>query len=135
MKSELRGRCIKLLLMLLLALPATAQPDRPAPDDRATFSPRAEYQFSRNAKLAGRAEACGDRAGAAGIRSASKRLVPMLAPDNDFQGHMDVFDRRAQLQSKLTSRAAGKRAECERVADDIFDNLHRTRVIATQGAN
>lgn len=112
----MRSEVLLALLVLSLAGPARAEP-------------RAEYQFSHNAKLAGRAEACGDRAGAAGIRSASKQLVPLLAGQPDFAAQMKAFDKRAKQQRKMTERASGKRAVCERIADEIFDNLHSTRVI------
>ncbi len=90
----------------------------------------ADYQFSHNAKLAGRSLACGDRAGYAGIRNASKKLLPFLAGGDGSAKSMKAFDKRARLQRRLTERATGKRAVCERIADEIFANLDRTQVIS-----
>ncbi len=90
---------------------------------------RETRQFQLNAKLAGRTLACGDRAGHATLRSASRELAALLPGDDSVQTHMQAFDKRARLQQRFTQRASNKKRACERIADEIEDNLRFTRLI------
>ncbi len=110
-----------LLLGLLCLLPMTAQ----------AAETHVDYLFAENAGLAGRALACGDRAGHAGLRSVSKGLLPMLSQPLDAEAGMQEFDRRARTQMRLARRASGKRQVCERIQDELFRQLDRTRLIMT----
>ncbi len=92
---------------------------------------QAEYQFWENAKLAGRALACGDKAGKASIRSASRALSGVLSHETQSPAQlMDAFDEKVRLHRRFAERASATHRACDRNAKAIKEGLRRTRVIA-----
>lgn len=91
-----------------------------------------DYQFWENAKLAGRALACGDAAGKASIRSASRRLSHALGSEHTESQWMQRFDDKVRLHHRFALRASPEHRGCDRNANAIKDSLRRTRVIAPQ---
>ena len=91
---------------------------------------REQLQFELNAKLAGRTLACGDRAGHASMRSASRELAKLLPAEQSISQYMQAFDKRVRLQRKFTSRASDKHRACQRVSQQLEKNLGYTQLIA-----
>ncbi|MGJ8670713.1 MAG: hypothetical protein ACSHXK_14580 [Oceanococcus sp.] len=91
---------------------------------------REELQFQLNAKLAGRTLACGDRAGHASMRLASRQLASLLPSGGSLAEHMAAFDQRARLQRNFSNRAGDKHRACQRVSEQLEKNLGYTQLIA-----
>ena len=108
--------------MVLSLLPAAAI--------AADTASQAEYQFWHNAKLAGRAQACGDAAGKGSIRSASRGLARRLAGDETVAQLMQQFDSKVRLHRRFAQRANPTHRGCDRNAAAIKQNLRTTQVIA-----
>lgn len=110
------------LLFLLCLLPGQVNAAEPVS--------QAEYQFWHNAKLGGRALACGDEAGKGSIRSASRALAAQLAGSRSAQQLMQDFDDKVRLHRRFAERASRTHRGCDRNAAAIKQNLRSTQVIA-----
>ena len=108
-------------VLLLICTAATAEP-----------ASREQLQFHTNAKLAGRALACGDRAGHASLRAASRRLAGLLPDSSSVKDYMAQFDKQVRLQQRFASRAkaSNKASVCERVAEELEKNLGYSQIVA-----
>lgn len=90
------------------------------------------YQFERNALLAGRTLACGDKAGFAAMRSVSRNLATRL--EGGVTGQMSRFEERAEQQRRFASGKNPSSSTCRRIGQELRDNLDRsTWILRTSG--
>ncbi len=82
------------------------------------------YQFDRNALLAGRTLACGDRAGFAAMRSVSRELAERL--EGGVAEQMPRFEERADQQRRFAARKDPQGSTCRRIGEQLRDNLDRS---------
>lgn len=97
---------------------------------QASDQSREALQFKENAKIAGRTLACGDRAGYASLRAASRPLAGLLRDEQSVTQRMEDFDKRARLQRRFADRASDKHRRCQQIAEKAQDSLRYTQLIA-----
>ena len=103
--------------ILLLPLTVTAASDTAA------------NQFEDNANLAGRALACGDRAGHAALRSVSSQLASLLPESRSLKQHMAYFDAKVGRQQRFSDGVDPSGSACRRNTEKLQDSLDRTTYI------
>ena len=63
------------------------------------------------------------------MRAASLNLARVVLDASEIEVRMSDFDRRARLQRSFTDRANNKQRACERIVEQLLENLRYTRLI------